>query len=207
MIETGITLRIDIENGNDSISCVLIGIEEKKYLIVRTPPLHTLGKSSDLLINGNEIYVKYVYKGTIYGFHSKIIDHIYKPFKLLFIEYPERIESYDFRGNKRVECYLPAFIKISGQNIEGSINDISKAGCLFDLKLPELEKFKNLLESNEEIIINFQLPGIEDTLNVTAKHRSLKKEPKKARIGIEFVYMESNDKAKLTDFLAKAKTL
>ena len=134
-MDIGITFRIEIEGAEESISCILIGIDNGKYMIIRTPPPHTLGNASHLFLKGNDIYVKYVYKGTIYGFRSKIIDHIDEPFKLLFIEYPEEIESYDFRGNKRVECYLPAFVSIAEHRIEGSITDISKAGCLFDLKI------------------------------------------------------------------------
>ncbi len=205
-MDVGITFRIEVEGAEESISCVLIGIENGKYLIVRTPPLHTLGDASSLSKRGNLLYVKYVYKGTIYGFQSKIIGHINEPFKLLFIEFPEKIESYDFRGNKRVECCLPAFVKIADHSIEGSITDISKAGCLFDLKIPELEHYKSLHGSNEEINIIFQLPGIEDRLSVTAKQRSIKKETNKARVGFEFVSMESEYKTKLFDFLSKAQT-
>ena len=203
-MDIGITFRIEIEGAEESISCVLIGIENGKYLIIRTPPLHTLGNASQLLLERNEIYVKYVYKGTIFGFQSKIIEHINEPFKLLFIEYPEKIESYDFRGNKRVECYLPAFVSIENKRIEGSITDIGKAGCLFDLKISVFEECKNLLESNEEISIVFQLPGLKDALSVTAKQRSIKKEKNKTRIGFEFVYMVSRNKTKLADFLSKA---
>ncbi len=205
-MDIGITFRIEIEGAEESISCILIGIENGKYLVIRTPPLHTLGNTSHLLPKGNEIYVKYVYKGTIYGFQSKVIDQIYEPFKLLFIEYPEKIESYGFRGNKRVECYLPAFVRIEERRIEGSITDISKAGCLFDIKIPELENCKSLLASNEEISIEFQLPGVEESLSVTSKHRSIKKGTNKARIGIEFVYMNGIDKSKLSAFLSKANT-
>jgi c-di-GMP-binding flagellar brake protein YcgR len=205
-MDIGITFRIEIEGADESISCILIGIEDGKYLIIRTPPLHTLGNASRLLQKGNGIYVKYVYKGTIFGFQSKIIDQISEPFKLLFIECPEKIESYDFRGNKRVECYLPAFLKIEERRIEGSITDISKAGCLFDIKIPELENCKSFLESNEEINIGFQLPGVEEALSVTAKQRSIKKETDKARIGIEFLYMNGVDKTKLSKFLSKANT-
>ncbi len=205
-MDIGITFRIEIEGTEKSISCILIGIENEKYLIIRTPPQHNLDNTSGLFLKGNEIYVKYVYKGTIFGFQSKIIDQIYEPFKLLFIEYPGKIESYDFRGNKRVECYLPAFIKIADCRIEGSITDISKAGCLFDIKIPELENCKSLLASNEEISIEFQLPGVEESLSVTSKQRSIKKGTNKARIGIEFVYMNDVDKFKLSEFLSKANT-
>ncbi len=109
--------------------------------------------------------------------------------KLLFIEYPEKIECYDFRGNRRVECYLPAFVRILERRIEGSITDISKAGCLLDIKMPDFEDCKNLFDNNEEIDIVFQLPGINEALNANSKHTTLKEEPDKVSIGLESVYM------------------
>ncbi len=205
-MEIGMTLRIEIEGDEEVIACVLIGIENEKYLIFRTPPLHALDNSSYPLNKEKEIYVKYVHKGTIFGFQSKVIDSIYEPYKLLFVEYPEKIESYDFRGNKRVECCLPAFIRIADRRIEGSITDISKAGCLFENKISEFEKCKNLFESNKEIDIVFQLPGIKEALSAKAKQRSTKTNKSMAMIGIEFVYMENKDKTKLFDFLSKANT-
>ncbi len=156
----GTTFRLQIKGAKRRLSSELIGIEDGKYLIIKMPPMHTMDNVSGLLRNGNDVAVKYMYKGTIFGFQSQIIDLIYNPFKLVFIEYPEKIESYDFRGNKRVECFLPANIRIAEHKIEGCITDISKAGCLFDIETPELEDGINLLELNNEICVGFHLPGV-----------------------------------------------
>ncbi len=201
----GVILRLQIKGAKRRLSSELIGIEDGKYLIVKMPPLHTMENVSTLFIKGNEIAVKYMYKGTIFGFQSKIIDLIYNPFKLVFIEYPEKIESYDFRGNKRVECFLPANIRVAERKIEGCITDISKAGCLFDIETPELEDSINLLEINNEICVGFHLPGVEEELGVTAKQRSIKKDAENVRIGIEFVKMDSEVQAKLFEFLSMAE--
>ena len=201
----GTIFRLQIKGVKKRLSSELIGIEDGKYLIVRMPPLHTMENVSTLLIKGNEIAVKYMYKGSIVGFKSQIIDLIYNPFKLVFIEYPEKIESYDFRGHKRVECFLPANIKIAEHKIEGCITDISKAGCLFDIEAPELEDSINMLELNNEICVGFHLPGVEQELSVTAKQRSIKKDNNSASIGIEFVNMDSEVQAKLFGFLAIAE--
>ncbi len=201
----GTIFRLQIKGARRRLSSELIGIEDGKYLIVRMPPLHTMENVSTLLIKGNEIAVKYMYKGTIFGFQSQIIDLIYNPFKLVFIKYPEKIESFDFRGHKRVECFLPANIRIAEHIIEGCITDISKAGCLFDVEVPKLESSKNLLELKDEISVNFQLPGVEQELSVTAIQRSIKRDNNSASIGIEFVKMDSDVQAKLFGFLSMAE--
>ena len=201
----GIIFRLQIKGAKRRLSSELIGIEDGKYLIVKMPPLHTMENVSTLFIKGNDIAVKYMYKGTIFGFQSRIIDLIHKPFKLAFIKYPEKIESFDFRGNKRVECFLPANIKIAEHIIEGCITDISRAGCLFTIETPEHEGSINLLELNNEISIGFHLPGIEEELSVDAKQRSIKKDNDSASIGIEFVKMDSSVQTKLFDFLSIAE--
>ena len=201
----GIIFRLQIKGAKRRLSSELIGIEDGKYLIVKMPPLHTMENASTLFIKENEIAVKYMYKGTIFGFQSRIIDLIHKPYKLAFIKYPEKIESFDVRGNKRVECFLPANIKIAEHIIEGCITDISRAGCLFTIETPEHEGSKDLLELNNEISVGFHLPGIEDELSVDAKQRNIKKDTVSTSIGIEFVKMDSSVQTKLFDFLSIAE--
>jgi len=203
-LNIGVILRLQIKGAKRRLSSELIGIEDGKYLIVKMPPLYTMENVPTFLIKGNEIAVKYVYKGAIFGFQSQIIDLIHKPFKLVFIKYPEEIESYDFRGNKRVECFLPAYIKIAEHIIEGRITDISRAGCLFTIETPEHEGSINLLELNNEICIGFHLPGIEEELSVDAKQRSIKRDTDGTSIGIEFTKMDSSVQTKLFSFLSIA---
>ncbi len=200
----GTILRLQIEGTRRRLSCELIGVDDGECLIVKMPPLHTMENIPKLLVNGNEITVKYMYKGTMFGFQSTIIDLIHKPFKLVFIKYPDKIDSFDVRGNKRVECFLPANVKIAEHIIEGSITDISRAGCLFTIDTHEHEGLINLLELNSGIRIGFYLPGIAEELSADADQKSIKIDTDGSSIGIEFVEMDSSVKAKLIDFLSKA---
>ena len=201
----GITLRLQIEERRRRISCELIGIDEGKYLIVKMPPLHTMENVSNLMAKGTEIAVKYMYKGTMFGFKSQVIELIHNPFKLVFMKYPEEIESLDFRGNERVVCFLPANVKIAENIIEGGITDISRAGCLFVIEAPEHEDRINLLELNNEIKIGFYLPGIAGELCIDSKQRSVKKDDDGTSLGVEFVNMDSSVQEKLFGFLSKAE--
>jgi len=159
---------------------------------------------SNLLVNGNEITAKYMHKGTMFGFQSTIIDLIQKPFKLVFIKYPDKTDSYDVRGNKRVECFLPASLRIAEQILEGSITDISRAGCLFTIETHEHEGLINMLKLSNEIKMGFYLPGVEEELSADADQKSIKIDTDGSNIGIEFVEMDDTVKAKLIEFLTKA---
>jgi len=204
-LNIGITFRLQIEERRRRISCELIGIDEGKYLIVKMPPLHTMENVSNLMAKGTEIAVKYMYKGTMFGFKSQVIELIHNPFKLVFMKYPEEIESLDFRGNERVVCFLPANVKIAENIIEGGITDISRAGCLFVIEAPEHEDRINLLELNNEIKIGFYLPGIAGELCIDSKQRSVKKDDDGTSLGVEFVNMDSSVQEKLFGFLSKAE--
>ena len=204
-MNVGITFRLQIEGASRRLSSELIGIDEGRYLIVKMPPLHTLKNISNLLIEGKEIIVKYMYKGKMFGFQSRIIDLVHKPFKLVFIKYPDKIDSYDVRGYKRIECFLPANIKIAEHIIEGCITDISRAGCLFAIETPEHEGSVNVLELSKEIRIGFNLPGIAEELSVDAMQKSVKKDTDGTSIGIEFIKIDSSDQTKLFGFLSKAE--
>jgi len=200
----GTILRIQIEGTRRRLSCELIGVEDGKYLIVKMPSLHIMESVSNLLANGNEITAKYMHKGTMFGFQSTIIDLIQKPFKLFFIKYPDKTDSYDVRGNKRVECFLPASLKIAEQILEGSITDISRAGCLFTIDTDEHESLINMLKLSNEIKMGFFLPGIVEELSADADQKSIKIDTDGSSVGIEFVEMVDSVKTKLIDFLTKA---
>ena len=200
----GTILRIQIEGTRRRLSCELIGVEDGKYLIVKMPSLHIMESVSNLLANGNEITAKYMHKGTMFGFQSTIIDLIQKPFKLVFIKYPDKTDSYDVRGNKRVECFLPASLKIAEQILEGSITDISRAGCLFTIDTDEHESLINMLKLSNEIKMGFFLPGIVEELSADADQKSIKIDTDGSSVGIEFVEMVDSVKTKLIDFLTKA---
>ncbi|MCP4266955.1 MAG: flagellar brake protein [Candidatus Brocadiaceae bacterium] len=200
----GTIFRLQIEGTRRRLSSELIGVDDDNYLIVKMPPLHTMENVSNLLVKGNEITVKYMYKGTMFGFQSPIIDLIHKPFKLVFIKYPDKIDSYDVRGNKRVECFLPATVKIAKQILEGSITDISRVGCLFTIDTHEHEDLINLLELNNKIRIGFYLPGVAEELSAGADNKSIKIDSDGSCIGIEFVEIDSSVKEKLINFLSKA---
>ena len=86
-MDIGIIFKLQIKGVKRQLTCKLLGIEDSKYLIIRIPSLHTMENVSTFLIKGNEIAVKYMYKGAVFGFQSQIIDLIHKPFKLVFIKY------------------------------------------------------------------------------------------------------------------------
>ncbi len=181
----------------------LIGVETGKYLVIKMPSVQFMGNLSNLLYKGNSIIIRYLHKGTIFGFKSHISHFITNPAKLIFIKYPKRIESHDLRAHKRLDCYLPADVRIMDNTIVGTITDISREGCRFIIERAKVEN-SLILQIGNEIGISFQLPGAKEMLTVTAIQKNLEKGNDNIGIGVEFSNMDIEVQERLYDFLSTA---
>ena len=202
-MEIGTTLKVQIEGTKSRMTSELIGVETGEYLVIKMPSVQFMGSLSSLLYRGNSIIIRYMQKGTIFGFKSHISHVITNPAKLIFIEYPKRIESHDLRGHKRLDCYLPANVRIMNSTIAGTITDVSKEGCHFIIEKAKVEN-SLILQIGNEIGVSFQLPGVAEKLTVAGKQKNIKKDRDSVNIGIEFNSMDIETQERLYGFLATA---
>ena len=185
------------------MTSALIGVDEGEYLVIRMPPVQFAGNLANLLYKGNGIVIRYIHKGTIFGFKSNISHFITNPAKLIFIKYPKKIESHDLRVHKRLDCYLPVNVKIMDNTIEGTIMDISREGCRFIIEKVKVEG-DLILQADNEIGISFQLPGEKEIITATAIQKNLKKGDDNIGIGVEFSNMDIETQERLYGFLSTA---
>ncbi len=203
-MEIGTILKIEIDGTKSRMTSELIGVEEGEYLIIKMPSAQIMGNLSHLLYKGNSIIIRYLHKGTIFGFKSHISHFITNPAKLIFIEYPKRIESHDLRAHKRLDCHLPADVRIMDSEIvEGTITDVSKEGCHLIIEKAKVEG-SLILQVGNEIGVSFQLPGVTKKLTVTGEQKNIKKDRDSVSIGIEFNSMDIEIQEILYGFLATA---
>ena len=126
-------------------------------------PIQSMGNAASSLYKGGSIVIRYVHKGTVFGFKSRIIHFITTPVKLIFIDYPKKIKNQNFRSHKRIYCHLPASATIADNTVEGPVTGLSKEGCLFTAKRVNIGKSADLLQIDNEIVVSLQLPGVEKT--------------------------------------------
>ncbi len=203
-MKVGTRLKIQIEGSKAKLESELMGVEDNQYLIIKMPPIYTVISTSNFAYRGKAIFVRYQTKGSVFGFQSKIIAFNSETEKTISIAYPNKIENYDLRGNKRIDCYLPAKVIIKDNIVNGGIINISEEGCLIIIDPAETENSKELLRINENVDISFQLPGVEDSLNVTVLQKNLVMSMESMRIGTKFLDMDLKVQAKLHSFLSKA---
>ena len=106
-----------------------------------------------MFTGGEDVVVRYLSDGTIYGFHSTMLLSQMKPVPLFFIEYPYQVEKIELRKEKRAQCSLPSKVHCKTGVYPGIIVDLSSGGAKLDLALDETEG--SLFELNEMVIVEF----------------------------------------------------
>ncbi len=203
-MKVGTTLNIRIAGSQRRLTSEVIGVVEGKYLIIRMPPLQSMGDVTRVLYNRKTIIIRYLHKGAVYGFKSRISHFINAPGKLIFIDYPKKIENRNLRAHKRIDCYLPANVKVADNTIGVTIADISRGGCKVTVEKLKIENSSGLLEVDNEIGVSFQLPGVEKMLTATGKEKYIKEDTDNVSIGVEFNNMDNETQERLYGFLSAA---
>ncbi len=203
-MDVGTKLEIQFKGGGTQLTSELTGVEDDKYLMIKWPTVDPKVDAANLICKGNTVFVKYLHEGIEFSFQSHILEVISNPAKLIFIKYPENTEVNVLREHRRIDCYLPASVRIADNKIKGAITNISRIGVLFVAEMPAYDNTINQLETGNEIGLTFQLPGVQRELSMIAKLRNITKDKDKVRIGIEYGKMDVEVQTKLYDFLSTA---
>ena len=208
-IELGAHLQIEIEGVAFRFKSSVVGIEPNEYLIIKTPIIPHDAPFSSIkhkLFPRNQIAIRYLHKGTVFGFKTKLIEAISTPIRLLFVEFPDTIEHYNLRSHKRIDCFLPTRIKMKDKEIKGIILDINEKGCRHQIKALEGEKLPPV-QIDEQITLFCQFPGIEGEHAVSGIVKNINKDKKEMALGIVFHEITPEAQKILTQFISTAKEI
>jgi hypothetical protein len=186
-LEIGVPFQLKLVDVAFPLQSVLVGMEIDEYLIIKIPSQFSNVKHK--LYPGVEIIVRYIYQGIVFGFQTKLTDVIFKPVKLLFLEYPKIIEHHELRSHKRAHSIFPATIQIKDKISNGAIIDISKSGCRCHI----LATPKNLLppaQIDEDILLTCKFPGLNGDHKIMGIIRNIEKSRKDLIMGVEFKFIE-----------------
>lgn len=197
--EFGIVLQIQVKGIKGYALSSLIGRETGQYLIVNTP---TLPGFVSKLNKDNQVIVRYVHNGTVYGFQCTLTNFLDKPYRLSFLSYPEHIETMNLRTHQRVSCFLPASVKIENVDYEGVVLDLSVSGCSFFHLSDDIDEFPDV-HREEMVRISLQLLGAVEDYVVKAIVKSFKRDDRKVVIGAEFQAMNREISKELENYIRK----
>jgi c-di-GMP-binding flagellar brake protein YcgR len=217
-LDVGSQLTIDLKSRLNKIKASYVGMAHGEYLIIKIDTLHAPQNIHSSLHKGYPLTIRYLSKGKVYGFHTAILHVIFNPDKLIFIDYPNKIEEQNIRSQKRVTCSFNSKVSFEDIEFKGIIVDISKNGCKFttiaDEKSDNELIGKNLNDfaikcslTPEKIKLGMKLPGSKNEISITCKQRNLSKDTNYATLGLEFTSMSEEDSIILYDYLLDMSAL
>jgi len=193
-IEWGTPLRISCKGFTESYKSVLTGMERDRYLICNTPDIPGIWT---MLYKMNQIIVRYIHRGIVYGFKCTLMGIIEDPLHLMILSYPDNIETVKLRKHERITCLIPATASIDSTTYKGAVLDISMGGC----------SFKCNVSSNDEIAvkendaISMQIAGLQGNQILKLGVANIRRYNKKITLGGQFRDLDGNALAALQDFI------
>ena len=183
-IEMGTSLLLKSQEAEHTVSCELIGMQVGSYLIIRISADNTIegGRQKD---KGEELTVKFICSGDIFAFKSRIIRKINEPDCLIFLEYPDIVESCSTRSHGRVTCFLPVQVILGEATVNATVVNITFKGCLCLIDNSSgLSPMKQ-----DKLIVNF-FDGRKNLLSLEGEIRSIQKHSLNISLGICFTEVD-----------------
>ncbi|MBI2412536.1 MAG: flagellar brake domain-containing protein [Deltaproteobacteria bacterium] len=180
----------------------LVGGEHRRYLIVKLPG-EDLGFGVESL-KGSRMIIRYLFKGSIYGFKSEVVNTLASPSRLAFVAYPEKVEEFKVRNTPRYECILPGSAELGSEAIEIVVIDISLKGCRAIINTGELrdrEKALGALDVGKELVVSVQLPGAEERLHFHCEVKNHSRDSERVVVGLLFNESDNRSEGRLSSFL------
>lgn len=193
-IEVGSQLQVEIEGIPSRHQTTFLGMELFEYLIIKIPVFPhkiRLGDIKHKLFPGNQITVRYLYEGSVFGFQTKLIEALFMPKRWLVLEYPEAIAQHDLRSEKRIDSFLPTTTNIKDKETQGIIVDINQNGCRYLIKAVKDMKFPPV-QMDDQITLRCQFPGEQDEQVVSGIVKNIKRDSQEMALGIQFRKMTDN---------------
>ena len=177
----GSELNMQIEGMEEKFKAILVGAEAPAYFMVR---MQIPSKFRSQIDKGTKFIVRYLYHGNVYGFRTKSLGSIDRPYKITFLSYPENIESLNIREAQRVSCFIPATLEMKNREIKGLVTDISKCGTRF--KISTKSDLSGELKIGNQLKVSFPLIGLEGIQTFQGKIKSITSDPEQLVLGIQF---------------------
>jgi len=185
--EMGAPLLIQLGGVASHVKATLVGLMPESYVLIALNDKIT--GLENKLFEGNDVVVRYLESGTVYGFQSQIIGRVTKPHSLIFLSYPKVVARKELRHNERVPVLWPAKAEALGRVVTGAILDISSGGCRFNFK-PGSEEAKVRFSPGDTLQISCQLVDVPEAILVHGSIASSKAQEGIVTLGVRFTSVD-----------------
>lgn len=145
----GMKLLLETRRGSEParIAAQLVGYLPGKCIILKVPKTDL---SMITCAGMSFVVVRYLLDGSAYGFKTRIIPKLDAAFDLVFLQYPDVVETANLRKSPRIKTNIP-FLRDGSESDKESIVNISETGaqllletsvqkddtCLLEFRLPD----------------------------------------------------------------------
>jgi c-di-GMP-binding flagellar brake protein YcgR len=196
-------LKLNVPGFAGSYGSTLVGMERNRYLICTAPPLPSLWA---VLNEWNQIIVRYVVQGTVYGFKCSLLGVTEKPERLVFLSYPENIEVVNLRQHERVSCLIPGEMKLEEKTFRGALVDLSMGGCRFVFSSND-DGDKQAIRLKKEAYLSCQMPGLQTSHVLSMTVVSIVAKGRRVSVGGSFKELDPAVVDTIQNYLATAEAL
>lgn len=197
-LDVGLGTRMLLRTGGlkADIKSELIGVSRNEFLIVKAPVIPGM---RTLFAGGENVVVRYLSEGTIFGFHSTMLQSQLKPVPLLFLEYPYQVEKIELRKEKRTQCALPSKVHSKDGIYPAVTVDLSIGGAKLDLTLDALDAEQLCL--NEMVILEFVLFQSEKPVLLSCQIKNISAVKQRYTLGLQFDKLDEEARMELQEYI------
>lgn len=180
----------------------IVGFDPYDYVIAKVRLPSSLRQSLKL---GGEIIVKYVHKGTVYGFKSPVHNAISKPAALVFFEYPDIIEKLALRRTSRLECNIDGTLHTTDDEVECMVINVSETGCKISARAGSRDMLKNT-KVDDALIVAMNL-GNNGELKIAVAVKNITLVKGIMSLGCMFLDITKEEMATIRNYIEKISRL
>lgn len=188
-IPIGITLQAQLTNDDARFKSQYLGMKQGEFLIIQMPGIPGIREK---IVGHCNMIVRFLIAGKVYGFESTVLGHVMRPSPLIFLTFPDSIETINLRSTERVDTFIQAEGYIQDQIVRGMILDISLNGCRYSIDRATGTRWPNI-EPGASISLKFKLAPDKEELLLRGDIVMSKKELEILQIGIKFLFADEKD--------------
>lgn len=200
-LNIGTQMLVEPAGMGDRFKTDFIGMVRGQFFIVRIPRIPGL---NDYLYVDKRVTVRYVHEGHIFGFESKVLFNQSAPFKLLFLKYPDSVETLNLRKCQRVDCYVPVRIGVEEEEqyneYQGMMLNLSCGGCQVVIDA-EHEALPNL-SVDDEITVSFTLFNSSKNISIKGGAKNLNISKNRMFLGAMFHELDEQSRADVDTYVS-----
>ncbi len=118
---------IELQGVGGRFSTEFAGWEKRRYILIKLPAKLDL---MDHIYPEKPAIARYLRQGgEVHAFRTTVQAVIHSPYRLVFLDYPQIVETVQLRKMPRADCFFPASFEIGGVSAKGYLVNISQGGA------------------------------------------------------------------------------